>query len=148
MAESWNKREREKKKQQARKDREEKKRDRKENARDGNNLGEMMAYLDEDGNLTTTPPDPSRKKEIKAEDIQVGVPKLEDRDPSELFHEGVVTFFNEEKGFGFIREKNSKQSIFVHVNQLSEPVGLNDKVQFLIGKGQKGPEALEVKRIK
>lgn len=148
MGESWNKREREKKKQQAQKAREERKKERKENAKDGNNLGDMIAYVDEDGNLTSTPPDPSKKKTVNAEDIQVGVPKLEDRDPAELIREGVVTFFNEEKGYGFIRDKETRQSIFVHVNQLAEPVGMNDKVQFTIGRGVKGPEALEVKKVK
>ncbi|MFZ9695474.1 MAG: cold-shock protein [Chitinophagaceae bacterium] len=148
MAEFWSKRDREKKKQQARKEKEEKKRERKENARDGNDLSEMIAYLDENGNLTSVPPDPSKRKEISLDEIQIGVPKMEDRDPEERFEEGVITFFNEEKGFGFIRDIRTKQSIFVHNKQLSGPVQLNDKVRFVIGKGQKGPEAMEVSLIK
>jgi hypothetical protein len=76
MAEFFSKRDREKKKQQAKKEKEERKRERKEQARDGNSLSEMIAYLDENGNLTSTPP--------------------EDRIQEEKFEEGVVTYFNEE----------------------------------------------------
>jgi cold shock CspA family protein len=148
MAEFWSKRDREKKKQQARKEKEEKKRERKENARDGNDLSEMMAYLDENGNLTSVPPDPSKRREISLDEIQIGVPKMEDRDPEERFEEGIITFFNDEKGFGFIRDTRTKQSIFVHSKQLASPVQLNDKVRFVIGKGVKGPEAMEVSLIK
>ena len=148
MAEFWSKRDREKKKQQARKEKEERKRERKENARDGNDLSEMIAYLDENGNLTSTPPDPSKRREISVDEIQIGVPKMEDRNPEDLYEEGVITFFNDEKGFGFIRHSQTKQSIFVHSKQLAGPVQLNDKVRFMIGKGQKGPEAMEVSLIK
>lgn len=57
MADSWNKRERQKKKIQAKKEKEEKKQERKEHTKDGNKLEEMLAYVDENGNLTSTPPE-------------------------------------------------------------------------------------------
>ena len=148
MAEFFSKRDREKKKQQAKKEKEERKRERKEQARDGNSLSEMIAYLDENGNLTSTPPDPSKRREFNIEDIQIGTPKLEDRVQEEKFDEGVVTYFNEEKGFGFIRHIQTKQSIFVHNKQLSSPVQINNKVRFVIAKGLKGPEATQVSIIK
>ncbi|MEY2639963.1 MAG: hypothetical protein RIR90_1445, partial [Bacteroidota bacterium] len=81
MAEFWSKRDREKKKQQAKKEKEERKRERKENARDGNVLDDMIAYVDENGNLSSVPPDMTKRQEINLEDIQIGVPKLEDRNP-------------------------------------------------------------------
>ena len=59
MAETWNKKEREKKKQQAKKEKAERKQERKENTKDGNNLDSMLAYLDENGNLSSKPPDPT-----------------------------------------------------------------------------------------
>lgn len=69
MAETWNKKEREKKKRQIRKEKAERRAHRTESNVSGNNLDSMIAYLDEDGNLTSTPPDP-RKKVIKvSEDI-------------------------------------------------------------------------------
>lgn len=148
MAEFWSKRDREKKKQQAKKEKEERKRERKENARDGNILDDMIAYVDENGNLSSVPPDMTKRQEINLEDIQIGVPKLEDRNPEDMFEEGVITFFNDEKGFGFIRHSTTKQSIFVHSKQLSEPVKMNDKVRFTIVKGVKGPEAAEVSIVK
>jgi cold shock CspA family protein len=144
MAEFFSKRDREKKKQQARKEKEEKKRERKENARDGNSLADMLAYVDENGNLTSTPQDPSRRREVNIEDIQISSPKAEDRNSATRFEAGVVTYYNEEKGFGFIRDLKTKQSVFVHHKQLSGPVRINDNVQFLIVKGIKGPEAIEV----
>lgn len=144
MAEFWSKRDREKKKQQVRKEKEERRRERKEQARDGNVLSDMIAYLDENGNLTSVPPDPSKRREVKLEDIEIGVPKLEDRSPEDRFDEGIITFFNEEKGYGFIRHSQTQQSIFVHSRQLASPVKLQDRVRFVIARGLKGPEATEV----
>lgn len=144
MADFFSKRDREKKKQQARKEKEEKKRERKENARDGNSLADMIAYVDENGNLTSTPQDPSKRREISLDEIQIHVPKAEDRAAAEQFQEGVITFYNDEKGYGFISDSKTKQSIFVHHKQLSGPVKLNDKVQFMVAMGLKGPEAIEV----
>ena len=64
MADTWNKKEREKKKQQTKKDKAERKQERKE-APKSKDLNDMLAYVDENGNLTTTPPDLSKKKIIK-----------------------------------------------------------------------------------
>lgn len=66
MAETWNKKEREKKKRQIRKEKAEKRSQRVGNNASGNNLESMYAYLDEDGNLTSTPPG-TRKKIINTE---------------------------------------------------------------------------------
>jgi cold shock CspA family protein len=61
---------------------------------------------------------------------------------------GVVTFYNESKGFGFIRDLESNQRVFVHANNLIEPVKENNVVIFEIGKGPKGLSALKVKLFK
>jgi cold shock CspA family protein len=100
--------------------------------------------VDDNGNLTSTPQDPSKRREYNLEDIQISAPKAEDRNAEDQFEEGVVTFYNEEKGYGFIRDSRTKQSVFVHHRQLSGPVQINQKVRFLIAKGMKGPEAIEV----
>jgi len=147
MAEFFSKRDREKKKQQLRKEKEAKKRERKENARDGNSLADMIAYVDEDGNLTPVPQDPTKRREVNIDEIQISSPKAEDRNEADQFEEGVISFYNEEKGFGFIRDSKTKQSVFVHYKQLSGPVKINDKVRFQIAKGMKGPEAIEVSII-
>ena len=61
---------------------------------------------------------------------------------------GVVTFFNDSKGFGFIRDMESKQSVFVHANNLEDQIKENNIVTFEIGKGPKGLTALKVKLFK
>ncbi|MFC0775539.1 cold-shock protein [Terrimonas alba] len=145
MATSWNKKEREKKKQLDKKNKAEKKLERKENAKKGKSLDEMMAYLDENGNLTSTPPDPSKRIIINAEDIEIGVPKLKDRDPAESLRKGVVTFFNNEKGYGFIKDKQTMESIFVHVNSAIDEIKENSVVLFEVEKGPRGLQAVNVK---
>lgn len=147
MAEFFSKRDREKKKQHARMEKEEKKRDRKESSRNGNSLADMMAYVDEYGNLTSIPQDPTRKRDFRIEEIQISAPKGSDLNSVQEYEEGVVTFFNDEKGYGFIRDSRTKQSVFVHNKQLLVPIKLNDKVHFLITKGIKGPEAIEVSMV-
>src|ERR1700742_4972294 len=101
----------------------------------------MMAYIDEYGNITSTPPDPSKKLKIKSEDIQIGVAKREDI-VQDVVRNGVVSFFNEGKGYGFIKDLQSQESIFVHVNGLTEQIKENDKVTFETEQGQKGPTAV------
>ncbi len=57
---------------------------------------------------------------------------------------GTVKFFNEAKGFGFIKEDNG-QEIFVHVSGLQEEVRENDEVVFEVQQGKKGLNAVNVK---
>ena len=57
---------------------------------------------------------------------------------------GTVKFFNEAKGFGFIKEE-SGQDIFVHVTGLTEEIRENDQVVFDIQEGKKGLNAINVK---
>ena len=59
---------------------------------------------------------------------------------------GIVKFFNESKGFGFIKVNGSNQEVFVHVSGLTEPIRENDAVTFEIQQGKKGPNAVNVKR--
>jgi cold shock CspA family protein len=146
MSESWNKKDREQRKQKARKEKAEKMQDRKENAK-RNSFDDMIAYLDENGNLSSTPPDPRKKVEIKLEDIQIGVPEYVPPTEAELTRMGKVTFFNTAKGFGFIKDHASQESIFVHANNLSVAIKENDKVTFQIEPGQRGPMAVNVKLV-
>lgn len=143
--ETFGKKEVRAKKEKKRKEKEQKRQDRRQQVRDGNNLDDMIAYVDEFGNITSTPPDITQKQIIKAEDIEIGVPRSVASDEDEIFHKGVVSFFNESKGFGFIKDSSSGQDIFVHVNALSEPIKENNIVTFEIVKGPKGPNAINVK---
>ncbi len=146
MAESWNKKEREKKKQKEKKDKADKMKERKENPKSGG-MDNMIAYVDEFGNFSSTPPDPRRKVEIKLEDIEIGVPKYVPPTEAELIRNGKVSFFNNDKGFGFIKDNITQESLFIHANNLTEPIKENDKVSFEIEMGQRGPMAVNVKII-
>ena len=146
MAETWNKKEREKKKRQNKKDKAEKKQERRENSK--NNPESMIAYLDENGNLSSTPPDPRKKINVNVEDIQISIPRQEDLNPEDLIHTGIVSFFNNEKGYGFIKDSQTHESVFVHINSLSEPIKENNKVTFETEMGPKGMNAVNVKLAK
>jgi cold shock CspA family protein len=146
--ESFNKKEKEKQRQKKRKEKLERKEERKSASSDKKSLDDMIAYVDENGNITSTPPDPKNKKVIKKEDIQIGVARQEDPDPADLIRQGIVAFFNESKGYGFIRDIETRESVFVHINSLSEPVQENDKVTFEVEKGPKGLNAVRVKLIR
>jgi len=144
---SFGKKENEKKRLQKRNEKDEKRKERQANAVSGQGLEEMMAYVDENGNITSTPPDPTRKrKEVALESIQIGVPKQEDREPEDTLRTGTVSFFNDSKGYGFIRDAASQESIFVHANNLGGlSITEGNKVTFEVEPGMKGPTAVRVK---
>ncbi len=60
--------------------------------------------------------------------------------------EGVVKFFNEAKGFGFIKANNGEE-IFVHVSALQNEIRENDSVTFDVVDGNKGKNATNVKLV-
>lgn len=146
--ETFSKKEKEKKRLKKKQDKEQKKEERKANSDKGKSLDEMYAYVDADGNITSTPPDPNKKKAVfKLEDIQIGTSKQEAIDPADLIRKGTVTFFNDSKGYGFIKDQENQDSIFVHVNGLTAAIKEGDKVTFETEKGQKGLNAIKVKLI-
>lgn len=144
MSETWNKKEREKKKQQNKKEKSEKKQERKENNK-SKSLDDMLAYVDENGNISSTPPDPKKMRKINVEDIEIGVPKQQDIDPADLIRTGTVTFFNDAKGYGFIKDLKTQESVFVHVKEVKEQIQEKSKVVFEVEMGPKGANAINVK---
>ena len=61
--------------------------------------------------------------------------------------QGIVKFFNEAKGFGFITPSNSKTDIFVHTSGLIDEIRENDEVTYEEERGKKGMNAVKVTRI-
>lgn len=145
--ESFNKKEVRKRKEKKRKEKAEKKQARKENEA-GTSFDDMIAYVDEHGNITDTPPDPNEREEIKAEDIEISPPKrdaVEDEGPERT---GTVNFFNDAKGFGFINDSQLRQDIFVHVSNCLDEIREGNKVTYETEKGPKGLVAINVKVVK
>ncbi len=143
---SFNKKEKEKKRRKKNQEKLERREQRKVEKAEGGvkTFEEMLSYVDENGHLSSTPPDPSKKKKFKAEDIILGVPPRDDT-PEETIRNGQVKFFNDEKGYGFIIDMETKDSIFVHINNVSGQIRENDKVIFEVEMGPKGPNAVNVK---
>ena len=144
--ETFGKKEKQKKRLKKRQDKIEKMEERKANAKKGKTLDEMMAYIDENGNLSSTPPDARKMKVFNADDMVIGVPKQEDRPEEDRVRSGVVTFFNQDKGFGFIKDLITQESVFIHANQLSSPVKEHDKLTFEVEMGPRGANAINVKK--
>ena len=59
---------------------------------------------------------------------------------------GTVKFYNETKGFGFIVDDESKTDLFVHATGLSDSIREDDRVEFEVKEGKKGPNAVNVKK--
>jgi cold shock CspA family protein len=145
--ETSNKKEVKNNKDKKRKEKAKKRLIKKESGKKGS-FNDMIAYVDEFGKLSSTPPDPNKKIQIEAEDIELSATKNDPVQKLDYIRKGVVTFFNESKGFGFIRDMETKQSVFVHAINLLEKVKENNIVSFEIGKGPKGPTALKVTLFK
>jgi cold shock CspA family protein len=142
---NYNKEELKKSQEKKRREKEQRKEERKAHSKAVGSWEDMLAYVDENGNIVSTPPDPTKKKVIKEEDIQIGVPKQDKK--TNHTRRGRVTFFNDSKGYGFIKDENG-ESIFVHINSTLDKIKENDKVTFEVEMGHKGPNAVRVKLIK
>jgi CspA family cold shock protein len=64
-----------------------------------------------------------------------------------IMKEGKVNFFNESKGFGFIKDNESEKEYFVHVSGLIDEIRENDEVTFELKEGKKGLNAVNVKLL-
>jgi len=145
---TFNKSEKEKKRLKKREDKRKKMEARKAEAKD-NPKGIEFAYVDFNGNLTDTPPDPTLREKVDAETIEVSIPKTlpGDKEAFDPVRNGKVSFFDTSKGFGFILDSENQEKYFVHVSGLIDEIAENDKVSFELEKGMKGMNAVRVKKI-
>lgn len=143
---SFSKKEKEKKRLKKRQEKLQRKEQRKSEGT--STMDDMIAYVDANGNLTDTPPDPAEKEEVELESIAISVPKKSDEE-EETVKFGILDFFNDSKGFGFIREIGTKEKYFVHINgMIDDNINEGEKVSFELERGLKGMNAVNVKKSK
>ncbi|MGZ3864577.1 MAG: cold shock domain-containing protein [Bacteroidia bacterium] len=138
---------REKKKKQKQKEKEEKRELRKQNSNKGKGLESMMAYVDHNGKLSDTPPDPKLKVEIKAEDILLGARSFA-REETDFIKTGRISIFNADRGFGFIKDSGSQEKIFFHISDVNYEVQEGDDVTYETVRGPRGLSAVNVTKQK
>ena len=81
----------------------------------------------------------------KVEDIEISIPRQDPNDRPDPIRRGRLTFYNDSKGYGFIRDAETQESIFVHVNEFQDDIMEGNMVSFEVEKGMKGPAAVRVK---
>ena len=141
-----NKKELEKKKDQKKREKLKRKEERKANG-GSKSFEDMIAYVDEFGMITDTPPDPSKKKaEVELESIAVSSPKQEEMEKEPM--KGRVEHFNEEKGYGFIKDMASVNKYFFHISNAPEDIKEGNIVTFDLEKGQRGMNAVRIEHAK
>lgn len=84
------------------------------------------------------------KKEIMIKKI---INKLMNTNKVKVMKEGTVKFFNNAKGFGFIKLDDSDEEVFVHSTNLIDDIKEDDHVKFDIEKGEKGLSAVKVSLV-
>lgn len=144
---TFNKSEKEKKRLKKREDKRKKMEARKLEAQESGKKGIQFAYVDHEGNLQDTPPDPSMKVEIDVESIEIAIPKKEELEEPDPIRNGKVSYFDTSKGFGFIIDLENNEKYFTHVSGLIDEIAENDKVTFELERGMKGMNAVKVKRV-
>ena len=140
MANSFNKKELEKNKAKKRKDKQQRKEERK--ASGSKSFDDMIAYVDENGMITDTPPDPNKKQEVDLENIMVSTPQKEEMDETVL--NGRVEYFNPEKGYGFIKNIAGIEKYFFHISNAPEKITEGNMVTFELERGERGMNAVKI----
>lgn len=138
------KRENEKKRLAKREEKNKRKEERKSNK---SSFDDMIAYVDEYGMITSTPPEENTgKQEINIEEIMISTPKKEDEVPVIL--QGRVEYFNEARGFGFIKDFSGVEKYFFHVNNVVTEIKEGDTVTFDLERGPRGMNAVNICLVK
>src|SRR6218665_2099788 len=126
MADTFKKKDLQQKRAKKKQDKLERKEERKTNNNKGKSLEDMIAYVDEYGNITDIPPDKQIRKKINVEDIQLGAaPIIEETEFT-----GILSSFFTEKAYGFITDDKSRESFFVHSNNFLDPIVAKARVTY------------------
>lgn len=140
MANSFNKKELEKKREQKKKEKQQRKEQRK--ASGSKSFDDMIAYMDENGMITDTPPNPDKKQKVDLNSIVVSTPKKEDME--EIVWKGRVEHFNSDKGYGFIKNLSGTEKYFFHIKNAPANIAEGNLVTFELERGEKGMSAVRI----
>lgn len=140
MADSFSKKENTKKKAKKMQDKVLRREDRKSNNNKGKTLDDMIVYVDVNGNFTSVPPHLQNREEDLAR-AKKAAKNLSHNE--ETVFTGIVSYFSE-KGFGFITEDTSGESVFFHRDQLNSVIVKHDKVNYKKEITAKGYRAVEI----
>lgn len=135
------KREREKLKQTKRQDKQKKKEERLSGG--SRSFEDMLAYVDENGVLHTTPQDVKPKEEIDASQIEISVPRQSEIEEEEPMS-GRVEYFTASKGYGFIKDAASSDKYFFHITNAPAGIAEGDRVTFELERGTRGMNAVRI----
>ncbi len=137
------KRDREKLKEQKRIEKSKKKEERQNGGK--SSFEDMLAYIDENGQLHSTPPEKS-KTEVDVANIAISTPKQVDAENEPL--KGRIEYFNSSKGFGFVKDLAGSDKYFFHISSAPQGIKEGDKVTFELERGTRGMNAIQISIIK
>lgn len=143
--ETFSKKERQKKKLQKKKEKQLRRDEKRREDPKAKSFDDMIAYVDENGNISSTPPDPTKIKEIAAEDIDLDNSRqsaADDTPPT-----GKVSYFDPSKGYGFIINSMTGERLFVHINDSAGPLAEGDVVTYTPTRSPRGMQASSVRKI-
>ena len=135
------KREREKIEQTKRLDKQRKREERQNSG--SRNFEDMLAYVDENGVLHTTPPDVKPREEIDASQIEISIPRRSEPDEIIPF-QGRVEYFDAAKGYGFIKDSDNGEKYFFHITNAPAEIAEGNRVTFEIERGTRGMNAVRL----
>ncbi|WP_437918874.1 cold-shock protein [Sphingobacterium sp. LRF_L2] len=136
---TFKKKETAKKKLQKKQEKQERRESNKANNDKGKSLEEMFAYVDEFGNISSTPPTQTYK--FKEEDLHRPVVSEDD------YLYGKVSYYNETGHYGFIRDNESGETVYFNDNLAGMVLKLNQKVKYKSRRSKQGNQISEVEII-
>jgi len=133
MADSFFKKENNKKKKQKQDEKLKRREERKQNNNKGKDLEDLFVYVDKMGQLTHLTPEEQaaqeKKEAIKTEKI------------TQEEHEGIISYVTD-KGYAFVIDSQTRESIFLHQNELSVPLEKGLKISFKLEQSKNGIRAI------
>lgn len=136
---TFQKQERAKRKQQKKREKQERREINKMNNDKGKSFEEMFAYVDEFGNISDTPP--TQVYKFKEEDL------LRPADPEDEFYYGKVSYYNEDGHYGFIRDNETRETVYFNDTLAGKVLTLNQKVKYKSKRTKQGYQISEVETI-